>query len=623
MSKLIHGDCLDVMARGTENTFDAIVTDPPYGLKFMGKEWDHGVPGVPFWEQAFRVTKPGGTLLAFGGTRTHHRLMTAIEDAGWELRDCLMWLYGTGFPKSFNIAKGMDRQKYSMSETLEVTRWVNDAIKESGKTYKSILEHLGFNPGSGQIGHWTALTIGSQPTVPTLEQVPILLDFLGATPPDRIADLMWTLNSSKGKPGSNWFKREVVGHRQAQDFNHCGPVPAQALGIEGTVARKGIDITAPATDDAKTWEGYGTALKPAWEPIIMAMKPCDGTFAQNALTHGNAGLNIDGCRIGTQVKPQATNGEQAGGKSVIDYGDGLNNSGRSIPHTQGRWPANVILDEEAGASLDEQSGIKKDGVAVNRNRKNEKSKQVYGDFNKMRGEDQGHGGSGGASRFFYTAKASKKERNLGCEDLLTWESAGLSQEVEELLSLARGMSDDTLRNVGRLEWSTMFSGSGKTDQFQKVFVSTIEMTTKLITSLRTFSSSLTSNTSASIRDAIRAMPGSGSNLVESAESISQWLQGTTSGEMESALRAVLALFDVLSRIRGKGRLGNVHSTVKPLALMRWLCRLVKTPTGGKILDPFMGSGTTGIAAREEGMEFVGIEQDAEHYETAKRRIEDA
>lgn len=419
MSKLIHGDCLDVMSRGTANTFDAVVTDPPYGLKFMGKQWDHGVPGVPFWEQALRVTKPGGILLAFGGTRTFHRLACAIEDAGWEIRDCLSWMYGTGFPKSRNIGKALDKMNGESGRLLKFTRW----MRTTGVTAKQINEATGTFMGS----HY--LTDKTQPAIPTTELWGKLRVLCGDIP-TWVDDLVRRIEA----------EREVIG----EQTKGSSPLPGNHDGTWADGQKDGtFQITTPATDEAKIWEGWGTALKPAWEPIILAMKPCDGTFANNALAHGVAGLNIDGCRIGSELLTYVTRG--VGGMDKRRYDQGTRPTDYSESKTpeppitvKGRWPANLVLDEEAGA-----------GEAW--------------------------------KRYFYCAKASKKER----------------------------------------------------------------------------------------------------------------------GE------------------------GNKHATVKPLALMRYLCRLVKTPTGGKILDPFMGSGTTGVAALQEGMEFVGIEQEQEHYETAKRRVEGA
>ncbi len=273
---VINGDCLTEMAKMESNSISGIVTDPPYGISFMNKGWDHGVPGEEYWKEALRVCKPGSHLLAFGGTRTYHRLACAIEDAGWEIRDCISWLYGSGFPKSHN--------------------------------------HFGL-------------------------------------------------------------------------------------------------------------PGYGTALKPAWEPIIMAMKPCEGTFKENAEKYGQAGINIDGCRIGTETTTTHSRGSNTSfakrpGERLVEEG------GRTTPQNRdefvgkehpGRWPANLILDEEAAALLDEQSGTLKSGKLKPYHSSSQGYNGGCGSLRDVNSESN----SGGASRFFYVAKASSAERNRGCEGLET------------------------------------------------------------------------------------------------------------------------------------------------------------------------------------------------------------
>lgn len=260
---IINGDCLEEMKKMEDNSISCIVTDPPYGLSFMGKGWDHAIPGKEYWEECLRVTKPGGHLLAFGGTRTFHRQTCAIEDAGFEIRDCLMWIYGSGFPKSHN--------KFG-----------------------------------------------------------------------------------------------------------C--------------------------------EGYGTALKPAYEPIIMAMKPCDGTFKQNAEKWGQAGINIDGCRIEAEDHDRIRHNK-------IPYGfdGGWNPNFDVVPNSKGRWPANVLFDEEAAKMLDEQSGTLKSGEHKGL-LEGESKNEIYGKKAK-RNINPFQANSGGVSRFFYCAKASSRERNEGLEGL--------------------------------------------------------------------------------------------------------------------------------------------------------------------------------------------------------------
>jgi site-specific DNA-methyltransferase (adenine-specific) len=311
-------DCRDVLPTLEASSFDACLCDPPYGLKFMGKDWDHGVPGPAVWAKVFRVLKPGAFLLAFGGTRTHHRLMCAIEDAGFEIRDCMMWLYGQGFPKSLDIGKAIDKAAGALRETLS-TRSKRGAF--GGVAY---------------------------------------------------AQDSWTLAQSN-----------------------------QPLALP---------ITAPATDAAKLFDGYGTALKPAYEPIIVAMKPCEGTFAENALKHGVAGINIEAGRIGTS--DSLNGGAYSGGERPTQFMNGglYRKEADEYRQPAGRWPSNVILDEEAGAMLDEQSGTLRNGGQNATSAERISKDNVFG---KRTGITQLAGDSGGASRFFYCAKASKSERGEG------------------------------------------------------------------------------------------------------------------------------------------------------------------------------------------------------------------
>jgi DNA modification methylase len=276
-----HGDCREVMRTLDPESIDSIVTDPPYGLSFMGKGWDHGVPGVEFWTEALRVAKPGAHLLAFGGTRTYHRLAVAIEDAGWEIRDCVMWVYGSGFPKSHDVSKAIDRE----------------AGAERGR---SVVRSKSVSTCYAQ-DEWTRLNAGTV-----------------------------------------------------------------------------LDAT-PITADASRWVGWGTALKPAYEPIIVARKPLRGTVAGNVLEWGTGGINVDGCRIEAeenltrlQSKTALFSQESRPWKDRIDTSD-LKILGSTI----GRWPANFIHDGS------------------------EEVTDLLGD----------------AARFFYCAKASKRDRDEGCEEM--------------------------------------------------------------------------------------------------------------------------------------------------------------------------------------------------------------
>jgi len=365
--RLLQGDCRDVLKTLPDNSVDSIVTDPPYGLSFMGKKWDYDVPSVDIWKECLRVLKPGGHLLAFAGTRTQHRMACRIEDAGFEIRDMIAWVYGSGFPKSLDVSKAID--------------------KAAGVEREAVL-------------------------VPT-----------------------------------------KAGNRPEQ----AGDIALGATGMR--------DVSTPATEAARQWQGWGTALKPALEPITVARKPLIGTVAANVLAHGTGALNIDGCRVGSE-KITTTNGKGFNGS----FEGGTNNNGGAV--REGRWPANLIHDG---------------------------SDEVLGLFPSK---------AGSAARFFYCAKASKRDRDEGCEGIEAKRGGSLNIRTDNH-NQANGMDTGPRRNH--------------------------------------------------------------------------------------------------------------HPTVKPLALMRYLCRLV-TPPGGTVLDPFMGSGSTGKAAVLEGFGFIGIEREAEHIEISKGRI---
>ena len=258
MTYQLHlGDCLEVLAGLPDNSVDSIVTDPPYGLSFMGKKWDYDVPSVAIWEQCLRVLKPGGHLLAFAGTRTQHRMAVRIEDAGFEIRDMIAWVYGSGFPKSLDVSKAIDKAAGAEREVV-------------GK-YRAAVQ-------SGVTGG---------------------------------------LNGSKAdSDGVTW-----------------------------------ATITTPATDAARQWSGWGTALKPALEPITMARKPLIGTVAENVLTHGTGAINVDGCRVGDEVLAGQVRG-------VTRMGTFQGAEGNETPERTGRWPANLIHDGSNEACLALKSGAR-------------------------------------------------------------------------------------------------------------------------------------------------------------------------------------------------------------------------------------------------------------------------
>ena len=308
LNRIYNMDCLEGMKLLDDNSVDSIVTDPPYELGFMGKKWDStGIAyNVDVWRECLRVLKPGGHLLAFGGTRTYHRMACAIEDAGFEIRDQMQWIYGSGFPKSMDISKAIDKK-------------------------------------------------------------------FGA-------------------------EREVVGEYQTHDIRNNG-----LMDKKGSMT---VNITKAATPEAKQWDGWGTALKPANEPIVVARKPIsEKTVAENVLKWGTGGLNIDGCRIGDEERTYK------GGTKLYEerpWTKAQANGERARPtyKVSGRFPANVILDEEAAKMLDEQSGILKSGS--NNIRRKEGSFFEHGGLGKAGDIQVSYGDIGGASRFFIVLKQVRK-----------------------------------------------------------------------------------------------------------------------------------------------------------------------------------------------------------------------
>ena len=376
------GDCLDVLRTLPDCSVDAVVTDPPYGLAFMGKRWDYDVPTVEIWAECLRVLKPGGHLLAFAGTRTQHRMAVRIEDAGFEIRDMIAWVYGSGFPKSLDISKAIDKCGGDALAWRAFSQAYALAVSESPMNHADIDRALGVKSSSC---YWARTDLrGGMPPRHHWEKLRELL----ALP----AELERLYDEAE---------REVVGQKKTGD-----PVAWYAEAQRGNGI---VDITAPATPEAQQWAGWGTALKPALEPITMARKPLGGTVAANVLTHGTGGINVDGCRVegkwSTWRKSDGTVSEQ-NQDSYSVYGQGMGDV-RNPEHPSGRWPANLITDgsdEVAGLFPLQQSGAnptRRGGMGYH-------GADGQDCCNAPRGAD-----SGSAARFFYTAKASRDDRSDG------------------------------------------------------------------------------------------------------------------------------------------------------------------------------------------------------------------
>ena len=319
-SRLACFDCLEYMRTLESNSIDAIVTDPPYGIGFMGKGWDQTVPSDEWAAECLRVLKAGGYVIAFAATRTIHRLTVALEDSGFEIRDQINWLYWNGFPKSHDAAKQIDKQKNpdELDRKYVITSWIKEKRDEAGVTNKKIDDAFGAN---GMARHWTDTPPnGKQPEIPTLENMKELMKVLGDPDmPTEIADLLVELNDAKGKHGETWFRREVVGVREGVNKVGFG------LLIDGETKKVVYNETKAFRREAKKFLGWGTGLKPAVEPAVLARKPMIGTLAENLIEHGTGAINIDGCRY--------ANGDPAWPHESLTI--------NKDDHPAGKWPANI------------------------------------------------------------------------------------------------------------------------------------------------------------------------------------------------------------------------------------------------------------------------------------------
>lgn len=410
---ILHGNNLDLLRELPDNSIDSIVTDPPYELGFMGKKWDSsGIAySVELWSECLRVLKHGGHLLAFSGSRTYHRMVVAIEDAGFEIRDQIMWVYGSGFPKSHDISKAINKQ--------------------AGVEFEA-------KPASG-VGFMNANDDGYNTTLNQLVQ------------------------------------------------------------------------TGDSVAEAQQWSGWGTALKPAHEPIVMARKPIDGTVANNVLKHGVGGINIDGCRVGIESRINQPASSLGNNKTMSG---GLTQPNLEPSSVIGRFPANFIHDgsEEVLALFPDSKGTVRQptGKAILDHEKGWNTNSM------VDATVRGFGDSGSAARFFYCAKASKAERNAGLEGMpAEWKAAANFRPNH----MEKALEGDSGNPFGRFQPTQ-----------------------------------------------------------------------------------------------------NFHPTVKPIALMRYLVRLV-TPPNGTVLDPFTGSGTTLVAAVLEGFNSIGMELTADYLPIIEGRVD--
>jgi hypothetical protein len=337
--QLYLGDSREILPSLPDASVDAVVTDPPYELGFMGKTWDaSGIAyNVELWRHCWRVLKPGGHLVAFGAPRTYHRLAVAIEDAGFEIRDSLHWVFGSGFPKGQDIAKSIDRRRDDRAQVLQVTAWLAAARDAAGWTNTRIDALWGFN---GMAGLWT--TQGKAATVPNLDQWARLRMELGFDDSE-ILPLVEELNGRKGVIGEAWAQREVIGHR------HSGLAEGTtSVFLSGTTHYEGgmVPVTAPASEAARRWQGWNTNLKPAHEPIVLARKSTGyESTAANVLLHGTGALNIDGCRTeaGRDYREKcASVVGLSSNRNGVTLGEWTGTREDSA-HPAGRWPTDVLF----------------------------------------------------------------------------------------------------------------------------------------------------------------------------------------------------------------------------------------------------------------------------------------
>ena len=426
---IIHGDCLEELKKLEDNSIDAVVCDPPYGLSntkpqqvadvlkawvtgdtvsvpakkggFMGADWDSFVPPPAVWEECMRVLKPGGHMAVFAGARTQDLMGLSIRLAGFEIRDTLGWVYSQGFPKSMDVSKAIDRQRDEDREPrVAVTSWVADECASLGWSRSRLCKAFGVK--NQPIQSWTERN-PDYAVIPTWENWQKLKALVGFG--DGMDAEVWRLNGRKGTPGEAWEQREVVGVQKGA---------MSGWNMDGTTKFVDRNITTPATSEAQRWDGWGTALKPAIEPIILARKPLDGTVASNVLSHGVGGLNIDACRVPSD-EVTGWGGAGAGGQTWNSENMRLGKDGDARP-VRGRFPANVLLDEHAAKEMDEQSGhIPPSSRTARRDYTVDNGIEGFLSWVvRPEGESMGYTDSGGASRFFpvfkYQAKAPKKER---------------------------------------------------------------------------------------------------------------------------------------------------------------------------------------------------------------------
>jgi DNA modification methylase len=583
--RILIGDMRQRLAELPDNSVDSVVCDPPYHLTsivkrfgaanaapaksngatgaygraskgFMGQTWDGG--DVAFdpetWAEVLRVIKPGGHLLAFSGTRTYHRMAVAIEDAGFEVRDMIAWHYGSGFPKSLDVSKAIDKRSR------------NDFLKAAVE--------LGLYVPSNNLHDWIK---GGH----------------------SIGDVWWEkFKTALSEKDWKSVERRVIGKQSRVRSASVVDVAPHSNGE--------FDITAPATDAAREWEGYGTALKPATEPICLARKPLsEKSVAANVLKWGTGALNIDGCRVEHDEPEKHTERTAERKGSALNLNTGKSaawvEGTRASAAPEGRWPANLIHDgsDEVVAGFPEtESGSRTGGISADSNR------TVYGSFKGCETARDYVGDSGSAARFFGQFQYGEEEWEFvksvhaarSAESLCGSCGTPIAGTPAATLTLASigaasQAGPDSIGICGRCILS--LSPAPSAESLENI------ATIPTIPSCSKSNGSAQPATASTIRADARARVADGSD----PEQVTRFRYCPKATTEE----------------RGEG---NNHPTVKPVALMRWLVRLV-TPKGGTVLDPFSGSGSTLIAADMEQFNAIGCELSADYAAIAEQRLRDA
>jgi len=651
LNKIIQGDCLEVLKTIPDNSVDSIVTDPPYEIGFMGKSWDStGISNnIEMWAECLRVLKPGGHLLSFSSTRTYHRMAAAIEDAGFEVRDMIEWIYSTGFPKSLNLNKALQKKcscgnmvaydnKRTKQNTKHDLRQVSEGDLSQEITDTETKGEVLLNSVSEQSLSSTILQFPSEVREgqSSLERGNNVKENSRELSGNDLSEMPEGISTDGEERRLHNATQVSDGSALETNTNENGSGASHRPQSEKQQDREPCAFCKQfgTQETRRLYEatyGLGSALKPAHEPICLARKPLsEKTLVDNFIKYGTGGINIDESRVAANWKEERpeswfNSGKSRSGNPTYDgnlksltestVGERLNDAGR--------FPANLIHDnsEEVRECFPEtKSGSHKAGQP-----RNAESKTSYVLHNVTTFTDEGS--SGNASRFFksiiYQAKSSKAERNKGLDNTLTVKYNGsICKNKKEENMVAVQLLQKVISEQELVSFSTEESGENIMVQCQLDSLSTILTETKRIIGLKIYHLLMLSLTNDSTQVANSEMEVGG-NLAESVADLKRWLLTTTKGNQELALgasRVVLETLQLISEKENWKNLGNFHSTVKPIALMEYLIKMV-TPKGGIVLDPFMGSGSTGVATKLNGYGFIGIELNAEYIKIAEKRIQ--